>query len=92
LGAATPEQAHGEINYRDPNGKQGAAASQEKQDCRDTFKRIQQTADGGASKLRPDGFGDRRALFAQGERDVCAGDTAAGSKTFRFDSLDFSSQ
>src|ERR1700682_3096044 len=56
LGAAPPEEAHGEINYRSPQGRQRAASSQEKQDCGDTLKRIRQTADGSASKLRSYGF------------------------------------
>jgi len=92
LGAAAPEEARGEINYRGPQGEQGAASGQKKQDCGDTLKRIRQAADGGASKLRSDGFGDRGAFFTQGERDVCEGDAAAGSKSLRFDSLDFSAQ
>src|ERR1700730_19462429 len=89
LRAATPEEARGKINYRGPQGEQGATAGQKKQDSGDTFKCIRQTADGGASKLCSDGFGDRRALLAQGERDVCERDAAAGSKALRFDSLDF---
>ncbi len=92
LGAATPEEARGEIDYRRPQGEQGAAAGQKKKDCGDTLKRIRQIADGGASKLRSDGFGARGAFFTQGERDVCEGDAAAGSKTLRFDPLDFSAQ
>ena len=84
LGVAAPEEARGEINYRGPQGEQGAAAGQKKQDCGDTLKRIRQTADGGASKPGADGFGDRCAFFTQRERDVCEGDAAAGSKTLRF--------
>src|SRR5216683_1318857 len=85
-----PEEACRKIEQCSPESEERASARQKQKEGGDAFECVGQTADSGASKFRSDGLGRRGgAFFAQGERDVCERDAAAGSITLCFHSFDF---
>src|SRR6266478_1295308 len=91
-GAAAPEESRRKVEQCRPESKQRAPAGQKQQDGGDALKSVRQSANGGIAELGTDGLGGGGALFPQGEEDVGEGDAAAGSRTFGFDSLDFTAE
>ncbi len=75
---ASPEEACRKTDQRGPEREQRASAGQKQKNEGGAFECVGQAADSGASKFRSDGLGRRGAFFAQGERDVCERDAAAG--------------
>src|SRR5260370_22382645 len=91
-GAAAPEESRRKVEQCGPESKKRSPTSQKQQDGGDALKSVRQSADGGIAELGSDGLGWRGAFFPQREENVGEGDAASGSRTFGFDSLDFTTQ
>src|SRR5260370_16634065 len=91
-GVAAGEEAGRKGGQCRPESKEGAETSQKQQDGGDTLKSVRQSADGGIAELGSDGLGWRGAFFPQRKENVGEGDAASGSRTFGFDSLDFTAE
>src|SRR6266550_2491053 len=91
-GAAAPEESRRKVEQCRPASKKRAPTGQKQQDGGDTLKSVRQSANSGIAELGSDGLGWRGAFFPQREENVGEGDAASGSRTFGFDSLDFTAE
>ena len=89
---SAPEEARRKIEQRNPQAKKWAPASQEEQDDGDALESVGQAADCGVSKLRSNGLRNRRAFFAQRERNVCEREVIVRGIALRLHTLDFAAK